>query len=224
MTNSFTSRLRRRKSPLSFPRDTRAVGAVEFALTFPMVLMLLICTSEYVRFTFWARHVSQLADTVAEVVSTKTTTLQDADIDLVWDSALAIIPDAPTFAQIFGKTWREVVRVRVSSATIAKFNQSCTSNCAVQATVDWSAGASSMKRACGTLSPVADNASSDPSSIPESMLVVSSTIIADVEADYQPTIGSFWISSFTLRRSAYFVPRPQSSIPYSPSGLGYVCP
>ena len=213
-------RLRVRKSPHAsrrFGADVRAVGAVEFALTLPIVLAVLYGTVEYVRLTVWTRHISLLADTVAELVSTKTTAVTDADISFAWDSALAMVPDANYYAGIFGSTWRQVIRVRVSSVRIANG----------KATVDWSAGDQTMARPCGTLQIAPDDATPATQNVAQSVLVVSSAIVADVQAVYQPLLGTDWIPNITSRRTAYFVPRTVSIVTYSPSGsnsLGYVCP
>lgn len=207
-----------------FRRDRRAVGAVEFAFTFPLVLMMLYGTTEYVRFTLWARHISQLADTLAEATSTKTTSMNDGEVHFLWDSALAMIPDAQAYSQLQNSAWWNMIRVGISSATIKKAVPSCKSNCAVQATIDWSAGEARMTRPCGKLTPVADNTTSEPQTIPKSLLALSSVIIADVEADYQPMIGSDWIPKITLRRSAFYMPRTQPSISYVPHDAGYNCP
>ena len=229
MGRTFLRRLPLRQKAACFRTDRRAVAAIEFVMTFPILLTVLYGTFEYVRFIAWARQVSLLADAAAQMVSTKST-LTDSDIHFAWDSALAIIPDARYYAGLQGKNWWSTVRVRVTSVTMVPVDPSCQlgTGCVVTANVDWSAGFGGwMARACGTLAFVDDDAPYSATTIRKSIEVVPNAIVVDVQADYQPTLGSALISPITISRSAYYVPRKsdETKIPYQPSSaLGYTCP
>lgn len=195
-------------------RSGRGVAAFEFALLAPVLLAMLAglydLTTAYIaweRLNLSVQAIDQIATaqaanaTVANTLTKTQTTSAASGIYAYLPNILT--PSAPSFG------------VSVSAVVMTPTVSGCTTNCTYTAHVAWSGvfqGTAGVQRPCdavqGTavITQTADTATPSPNTLPTDVYSPASLLIVDATYTFQPLFYSF-ISSFTMKQSAYFSPR-----------------
>jgi Flp pilus assembly protein TadG len=195
-------------------RSGRGVAGIEFALLAPVLISMLAglydLTTAYIaweRLNLSVQAIDQIATSQA-ANSTTTNTLTHAQTTAAASGVYAYLPNILTAsAPSFG--------VSLSSIVMTPTVSGCTTNCTYTAHVAWSGvfqGTAGVRRPCdavrGTsvITQTADTAPPSPDTLPTDVYSPASLLVVDVTYTFKPMFYNF-ISSFTMKQSAYFSPR-----------------
>lgn len=210
--------------------DDRGIAATEFALVFPMLILLLLGIVETTNVVTANRRLQVVAGSIAQMFTQSTSgSVNYVDVHFAFDSTMVLFPLVLSDSNAKSVSWGNDISVTASSIVFTLQNSACTSNCIYNANVAWSAG--SNKRPCGvTLTSAANSAPSNPNSLPTDSFGPGSMIVVDVSYQYTPAIMPKLIPKLTLSKSVYLRPRyiqPTSYIKYSvvsgDDGISSVC-
>lgn len=216
----------RRAMPAAAPflRETGGVAVIEFALVFPVMLLLYIGIVDVSRGVIATRKLDVLARTAADLISQQSTnnTVSSQTMSTIFTASSALMqPFDPTGATI-----------TLSAVAIQKKSN----NTCCDALVQWSYTQGGTLRACGTpLLQVANGTRAAPNNIPAALVTAnqnagfdystqtSYVIIADVTYRYVPIFyqALTWFAP-GMAKTMYMVPRASSgtitlSTPLSPA-------
>ncbi len=163
----------------------RGVAAVEFALILPVLLLLLLGTTELTRALTNDRKVSQVASTVADLIAQATSLTSTEMDDIVTASGLILQPYSSDGLGIV--------------ASSVEFDADKNAN------VEWSCGYSTTAWADGAEPPI---------TIPEALKIANtSVIIAVTSYTYTPLFTSIIEEDINLGETFFLRPRLVASIP-----------
>lgn len=163
----------------------RGIAAVEFALILPVLILLLLGTTELTRALTHDRKVTQIASTVADLIA-QTSTLSVAELDDIFEASGSIMQ--PYLTTDLG--------IITSSV---KFNEDKDAN------VEWSCGYQTTAWTKDTPPPIA---------IPDAIKVPNSTIIIAVSSyTYKPVFTSIIEENIDLGETFFLRPRLVAEIP-----------
>ena len=174
----------RRGNVISFLRSSAGVGAVEFALVAPMLLLLYLGGSEISIAMSVNRRVAHAAAMVADLASQKSV-LQPNDLRGIMQSAKAVI--APYNSQ--------TLQLRLSSVKI---------DAAGKATVEWSCPSTGLAKL----------ATGAPYSLPASFAAARnrSVIVSETVFTYSPISVAAFTGSFQMNSTELVDPRIGTSV------------
>ena len=181
MTRPALTRFLRR-----FRRDRRGVALVEFALIFPMLILLYFGGYEVCRMTATYR---KLTDTTVEVanVTAQYNSVSASDVATIFAATSQIMAPYPT-------------------ASLSMVLSEVTTDANSVATVTWS------KAYNGATALVAGSAVTMPTGLAAPS---SNYILVQSSYSYTPTVGSAFIATVPMTSSIYIIPRNSPSIPYT---------
>ena len=224
----------------SFVMSKTAVSAVEFALIFPFMIIMLLAGLQLILYINATRKIERVATAISEMISQASppnslTTLASVnmlDLHFSFDSTLALFPYVMSDAASKGTLWWKDISINFSSITFKQTSTSCGNNadqssCYV-ATVVWtSTGTSTNFRPCA-INQVAvdDNATPQKTTLPRSLFGPGSIIVIDVVFNYVPIFGSGFLPPINISRSVYVQPRYASLINFDPTnndGIASIC-
>ena len=202
-----------------FQSSTRGSAVVEFAVVFPVLLILLMLGTQLVTYVNAVRKVELLATSISEMISqapppqgSTTATVNYQDLHFAYDSGLVIFPYLMPDSIRQGVYWWQDLDIFYASVQFTKVaNTTCPttgdqSPC-FTANVVWSGGYSSLQnlpagvpnqvRACSpspgstTSAQLPMNNTSAPSSLylPRSIFGAGSIIVVDIVFKYRPTFA-----------------------------------
>ena len=205
----------------SFAAAQGGTGAVEFAFTAPILIVLLCCGFEVTRYIKAVRQLTAASTAVAGMIAQNTSgTLNDTDLLFFRDAIMIAYPDVLANAAAAKKTWTDDIQVTMSSINFSQTNSSCKSDCTYQAKVAWSGGSNA--RPCSTLLVSApDNAQPTTTTLPSDTFGPGTLIVVDIAYKYRPIVAAQLFQPVTLSRSFYVQPRYVQSVAYSPNGTNY---
>ena len=216
---------------ISFARREDAVGATEFAMISPILVLLLLMGFDTGRYVLATQRIQEVADSVVEMLSQTAPAqsplvpinkgdgvVQDDDLRFYYDSAMATYPDVLSVANSEGVNWWQLLNVQMSSILFVASPAGCTTSCTYTPKVVWTNGA----RTCG----LAINASPDisaynPATLPTDVYGQGSVLVVDVSYTFKPTFGAAYMPSISIERSAYMAPR---NVPVVESQAATVAP
>jgi len=173
-----------------FFRDKRAVGAVEFALIIPVLLLIYLGSTDLADGLDVNKKVSRSASSLADLV-TRQISVKATDIDDMFAiGSTSLLPYRRTSPKI-----------RVTAIKVTKAQSSST----YSVTVDWSrANVANFAALAGS-----------KTDLPEALVASDAYFIkVDVELDYKPL--NSWIStSIPMSETYYLAPRYTNTIPCS---------
>jgi hypothetical protein len=219
----------------SFLRDTRAVSAVEFAFVVPVLLLFLVAAFDCGRLVYASERVEAVANQIAEMLaetprSPSAATSGDgvvasSDILSFYNSAPFIFPDALMQAKQQNVAWSQLLKLDMANVSFTATPTGCTTTCTYHPKVVWNYGDSSSLRACGSkIVAVADNASTNPGTLPTDVFAANSVLVVDVHYSWAPTFGAAYFSSFTFARSIYLNPRYVPNVEATGGNGVNICP
>lgn len=207
--------MRRRRWTWGFWRDTAGSVALEFVLSVPLMMFLMLGLYQIWFLATTNRQVENVAYSIAQMLTQNTTgSVSDDDLSFVASSAMVLFPAVLTDAARKNIAWSSDINVTISSvAFVAQLNGTYLAH------VAWSRGP--YKRPCAanlSAQPDTDPPSATalpqdlfptPSAIPpETVSVAGSLIVVDVGFNYTPEFLPSWFSSsYSFNKSVYFQPR-----------------
>lgn len=211
------------RAPKSFRHDDTAVAAVEFALVFPVMLMLLFGSAEYTRMVTASQRVSIATNAMVEILAQQpqNTTINDTQLGQYFDAMTPIM--SPFHITSSNPT------MTLSSITFWPIAPGSTT---YQPLTDWSESQSGgTVRPCDvTLTIIRNSAQPAPNAVPVGMVpttaVLSSTVlVADVSFSYPSPFNldlGFYRSppTITITRSIFNNPRNVGYVPLPMTGSG----
>jgi len=181
-----------------FPRDCRAMAAVEFAIVFPVILALMAGAFELSQAVQTAHQLGTLANSISTMLATtfpctkstatpsvtSTTACTNGpqpmgvvtyiDLHYAFDSAMLIFPLVLSNSYSKGVAWGNDISISMAGVSFTPTVSGCTSGCTYKANVVWT-GASE-KRACGTNpTSVPDTAEPSPTTLPADLFYTVTT-------------------------------------------------
>jgi Flp pilus assembly protein TadG len=195
-------------------RSSRGVAGLEFALLAPLLITMLAglydLTTAYIaweRLKLCVQAIDQIA-TIQAANSATPNTLTRTQTTTAASSIYAYLPSILTAsAPPFGVT--------VSSVVMTPTVSGCTSGCTYKAHVAWSGtyqGTAGSRRPCDTvqgtsvITQTTDTAPPASTTLPGDVYSAAPLLVVDATYTFTPFFYSF-ISSFTMKQSAYFAPR-----------------
>ncbi|MGN6100551.1 MAG: TadE/TadG family type IV pilus assembly protein [Devosia sp.] len=178
-----------------FAKAREGVAAVEFALVMPLMLTLYLGSTELTQLINVDERITNIAGTVGDLVARSDGQVTASDLTDYFQAAQAII------APFSGTSLKQVVSlVYVNSSGVT--------------TVKWSQAYNG-----GTARTVGQPYPSSPG-IATSMIAISKSnyvIVSEASYSYQPLLGLFFRSPFTLYHQNYYLPRYPGIICYNTS-------
>lgn len=212
-------------SPSRFRRTFRSgtgTAAVEFAIIFPVLLMMCLAVIEVRNMITTNSQLQTVANSIGQMIAVNTSGYTNAtDIQFATDSTMVLFPYVLTDSYNKGESWDQDIKITISNIVFKSRVAGCQSNCTFDAYVAWSRGDS--KRPCGTvLTAVADSSSPTTTTLPtDSYPSVNSAsgslIVVDVSFIYNTNIWKELSGPYTYKKSVYLQPRyidPTSYIKY----------
>jgi len=227
----FNSRCKARRPDPPFLRDEIGMAIVEFALVFPVLLMLLLALVEVSNAVTANRRLQVVANAMAQMITQSSTGVVNyVDVQFAIDSTMVLFPLVLSDSAQKRISWGNDISVTVSSVVFSLQNPQCTSNCIYNANVAWSGGA--QKRPCNfNLTATADTAAPSLTTLPTDVYGPGSLVVADVVYNYTPSVWPNALLTLKLSKSVYLQPRyipPTSYIHYAvisgDNGVASSCP
>lgn len=227
--------------PQSFVGSRQGTSAIEFALVFPVLVLLLLAGVQLVLYVNATRKVEYLAASISQMISeamptsnaTTSASVTAADLHFSLDSSLVLFPYLMTDSIRKGIPWGQDISVDYSSISFSKKQGvSCPgsdqSACYAAKVVWTSTGTTGPNvRACGsTLIAADDTAGPTPTTLPRSVFGPTSLIAIDVVFNFVPTFGARFLPSIRIARSVFLPPRYASLITLDPTnndGIAIAC-
>ena len=217
-----------RSGPLAGTRRTRwgawrardGLAALEFALLLPMMISLLLATTDIALATITSRRLNSAVQSVAEVGSAlavhqnSQNTLTALQANLAANTIFGIFP-----------TWKAssaigTFAVTISGVAFTAVPAGCQNNCTYTAQVTWSSanpyGVQEL-RACGALAAVPNTQAMSPTTLPQGVFGPTALVVADVDYTYKPVFFGFVMGNIRMRHSGYMPPRIGNGIIFVPA-------
>ena len=224
-----------------FGANTRAVSAVEFALIFPVLLILMLAGTQLVTYINATRKVELLAQSISQMLSqaqpaqnTTVATVNAADLHFSFDSSLVLFPYLMKDAHRQGLQWWQDIAITFASVAFTQTATNCTgttdlSSCYAANVVWTSTGTSGGNfRPCTPAQLPADNtAPPSRSTLPRSVFGPGSLIAVDVVFNFQPSFGARFVPAVRIARSMYVQPRYAALVDFDTTGndgIAVKCP
>ena len=215
-----------------FRRCTAGISAIEFALIFPILLVLLLAGAQVILYVKATSKVQQIATSVSEMLSqaapstatATTATVSATDLNFSYDASLVIFPYIMADATQRNIPWRQGLTVSFAGISFTKQNSSCDGqtdmSACYTATVNWtSTGTSTANYRPCTPAQIAvdDSAPYNRGNLPRSLFGDGSIIVVDVSYTFNPTFGASFLRPVTITRSAFVQPRYVTRIDFDPT-------
>jgi Flp pilus assembly protein TadG len=215
-----------------FIGDTRAVSAVEFALIFPVLLVLMLAGIQLVTYINATRKVELIAQSISQMISqaqppqnSTTATVNATDLHFSFDSALVLFPYLMKDAPRQGLQWWQDIAITFASINFTQTATNCTgttdlSNCYAAKVIWTSTGTTGGNyRPCTPAQLPADNtAAPSRATLPRSVFGPGSLIAVDVVFTFRPSFGARFIPAMRIARSMYVQPRYASLVDLDSTG------
>lgn len=219
--------------------DEAGIAAVEFAVIFPVLLILMLGGIQLVTFINATRKVELVATSISEMISQASpplgstiATVNTQDIRFSWDSAMLIFPYLMTDAARKNISSSNDIEIDYASIKFTNTSNSCGSNadkssCYVANVVWTSPGSGSNYRPCILPQQPTSSTTPSPATLPNNVFGPESLVAIDVVFNFQTTFGSQIIGPQRIARSVYVQPRYATLIKFDPTntdGSVIACP
>lgn len=215
-----------------FAADTRAVSAVEFALVFPVLLILMLAGTQLVTYVNATRKVELIAQSISQMLSqaqpppsATVATVNAADLHFSFNSSLVLFPYLMKDAPNQGLQWWQDIAISFASVAFTQTATNCSdttdlSKCYAANVVWTSTGTSGGGyRPCTPAQLPADNtAAPTRATLPRSVFGPGSLIAVDVVFNFKPSFGARFIPAVRIARSMYVQPRYAALVNFDTTG------
>ncbi|MGH1569884.1 TadE/TadG family type IV pilus assembly protein [Methylobacterium sp. P31] len=214
-----------------FFADARAVSAIEFALIFPVLLILMLAGIQLLTYINATRKVELIAQSISQMLSqaqppqgSTTATVNATDLHFSFDSALVLFPYLMKDGPRQGLQWWQDIAITFAAVTFTQSASNCSgsdlSSCYTANVVWTSTGTTGGNyRPCTPAQLAADN-TAPPSRyvLPRSVFGPGSIIAVDVVFNFKPTFGARFIPAMRIARSMYVQPRYAALVNFDTTG------
>ncbi|TXM74287.1 pilus assembly protein [Methylobacterium sp. WL103] len=224
-----------------FRDDGRGVSIVEFAIVFPILLMLMLGGIQVITYVNATRKVELVAQSISQMISqavppqgSTIATVNATDLHFSFDAALVLFPYVMKDAQRQGLLWWQDILINYTSVAFSQKSAGCTNSADMSAcynaNVVWTSTGTygGNKRLCSTpLQPADNTAAPSTGTLPRSVYGPGSLIVIDVVFTFKPTFGAKFFPASQIARSVYVQPRYADLINYDTTnndGIGSKCP
>ena len=216
---------------LRFRERSDGVSAIEFAIVFPVLMMLMLAGTQLVTYINAVRKVEATASSISEMLSqtynpntpAATTVYVTAnDLHFAFDQTMVVFPYLMKDAARQGIPWPQDISLDFASVKFTPNGSNCTgqydqSGCYVANVVWTTTGAGSNYRSCGTLQSTTSSYP-DKTKLPSYVFSAGSLIVVDVVFIFVPTFGANFFGTQRIARSVYIQPRYASLIDFNVLG------
>lgn len=186
-----------------FGQSTDGVAGLEFAVVFPVMLIMLVGGFELSRAIAASTRATYLANSLAELASQATGKLTTNEINRIIETAPLQDPDLVLYAQSRNREdfWN-VADITVSSVLFAKTNPSCEHHCSYEGDIVFSYDPRGHGRSCGKVSfgPGANE-------LPASVEGQGSLVVVDIAVPYDTVFREILPVPVKFKRTVYLRPR-----------------
>ena len=232
---------RSRNTRATLRTDTRGVSAIEFALVFPVLLILLLAGVQLVLYVNATRRVDMVANSISEMISQASppsnstiASVNAQDIHFAYDATLVLFPYLMKDAARQNIAWWQDITIDFASIQFQSNGLNCGTNpdqsSCFTANVGWTSTGTvgSNYRPCVVPQiPVDNTVGSTRYTLPRSLYGAGSVIAIDVAFIFTPTFGSRYLPALTIRRSVFVQPRYATYVRYDSTnsdGIATTCP
>lgn len=215
-----------------FRADARAVSALEFALIFPVLLLLMLAGTQLITYINATRKVELVVQSIGQMLSqaqppqdASIATVNAADLHFSFDSALVLFPYLMKDGPRQGLQWWQDIAITFAAVTFTPTGSSCPagadpSTCFIANVVWTSTGtAGGNYRPCTVPQIAADNtAAPSRNTLPRSIFGPGSIIAVDAVFTFRPTFGARFIPAVRIARSMYLQPRYAALVNFDATG------
>lgn len=197
-------------------RRRDGVVAVEFALTAPILLTMLIVTYDLMQMLITWRRMTAAASALVQITTSiaaqpnSTNVISGDDVETAVDAVFAYFP-----------AWKAIsptsYGLSMTSVTFYPQDASCSTNCTYLAHTSWSASSRyglPQRRPCGQMQAADGNATASMGTLPNAFFQSyggaygpPSVVVADITYQFTPVLAAGVIGPTTLHASAYLAPR-----------------
>ena len=217
-------------------------SAVEFAVIFPVILVLMIFGVQVVTYINAVRKVELLVASMSEAISqavppsnsTTVATVNAQDIHFYYDSGLVVFPYLmKDGARQNIQWWQDITIDFAGIQFVAIPSKTCSGQTNLSpcytANVVWTSSGTSgnNSRPCGKLASAVDTAAPTATTLPQSIFGPGSIVVVDVVFTFTPIFASRYMPNYRIARSVYVQPRYATLISYdntNSDGIAVKCP
>ncbi len=215
------------------------VAAIELAIVFPVLVVLMLFGLQAVTYVRAVRKVELLASSMSEMLSqaappagSTTALVNTLDLHFAYDAGMVIFPYLMQDATRQNIAWWQDITIDFAGIQFAPTGASCPgtdqSSC-YKANVAWTSTGTvgNNARPCGTAQLPTDSAAPSNTALPRAIFGPGSLIVVDVVFTFQPSFASRLMSPQRIARSVYLQPRYASVINYDTTnsdGIAIRCP
>lgn len=214
-------------------------AAIEFALVYPVLFLLLAGSFELTRAVNSARRITTVASSIATMIASDAKgSISSTDLHYAFDSAMITFPDVLADSAAKGIAWSSDISISMAGVVFTPTVPGCKSQCTYKANIVWTGGAAT--RSCGsTLTSMSDTDTATPTTLPSNLYTPIAipaggfnpppfAVVVDVAYTWTPAVFSRQFGTATIRRSAYLTSRYASKINYTKlsddDAFGKQCP
>ncbi len=217
-----------------FRRHTDGVSAVEFAIVFPVLILLMLGGTQLVGYINAVRKVEAAASSMSEMLSqtynpsdpaATTVYVTTSDLHFAYDQTMVVFPYLLKDAARQNVPWYQDITIDFASIQFVANGNVCTaltdaklidqSGCYVAKVVWTTTGTSGNNaRPCGLQQPTTSSFP-DNGKLPSNIFGAGSVIAVDVVFNFVPTFGSKFFGARRIARSVYVQPRYASLIDFN---------
>jgi Flp pilus assembly protein TadG len=227
--------------PKILSSDNRGSSAIEFALIFPVLLVLMLAGTQLVLYINATRRVELVTTSISEMISqamppanSTTGKVNSLDLHFAYDASLVLFPYLMKDAARQGIYWWQDITVDFAGIQFQGNGANCGNNpdqstCYV-ASVGWTSTGTvgSNYRPCTIPQlPVDNTIAPNRYTLPRSLYGPGSIIAVDVAFTFTPTFGSRFLPALQIRRSIFVQPRYATYITFDTTnsdGIATLCP
>lgn len=182
---------------------THGVAATEFALLFPMLLILVLGGYEVSKFVAASTRTTYLANGLVELVSQQTLEVSTRELDRIIELAPLMNPDILYQARVRNRSdfWN-IAEVTVSSIKFVKDDDDCEDFCSYTPYLIFSYSRGGRRLSCGVV-PIGN----EPSQMPAKVVGEGSVVMVEVRIPYLNRFFGVLPANFQFYRKAYLRPR-----------------
>ncbi len=216
-------------------------SAIEFALIFPVLVLLLLAGFQIVLYVNAMRRVDAVANSIGEMISQAVPTgnattayVNYLDLHFAYDATLVLFPYIMKDAARKNIAWWQDIVIDFAGIQFASNGLTCPAGSdqspCFTANVAWTSTGTvgANYRPCGVPQKAADStATPSRSTLPRQLYGQGSIVAIDVAFTFVPTFGAKFLPSIAIVRSVFVQPRYASFVDYTTTnsdGIAILCP
>lgn len=212
-----------------FIKARRGVSAIEFALVFPVLIILMLAGIQVITYINAVRRVELVATSISQMLSqavppgnSTTATVNYVDLHFAYDATLVIFPYIMKDAARKNIAWWQDITIDFAEIKFIPNGKSCGTSVdqspCFTGQVAWTSTGTvgGNYRPCGVAQSAVDSsASPTKSTLPRALFGPGAVIAVDVVFTFAPTFGAKFLPSINIARSVFVQPRYATYVDYN---------